>query len=332
MCKKKKWARAWWLLLSLVVSTGFAAEIPVILDTDANNELDDQHAIAYLLLNGDTFDLAGITVNQTWNGGELSQHLEEAERVVSLCGLEGEVPVIAGASKDFETIRPHVSSLEFDGYEAVDFIIRRARTQAEGRLVLLPIGKLTNVALALEKAPDIRSRVRIVWLGSNYPEPGEYNQDNDPEALNYILEQDVPFEIVTVRYGKASGTDFVRIAPEEVNNEFAGKGPFVEPPVADRDGKEFSTFGDYAVGLFSGVELHGEPPSRALFDMAAVAIVKNPGWAESRTLPAPTLSEGKWLDQPANERSIILWENFDRDAIIDDFVNTLSNPIPVTTH
>jgi len=30
-------------------------KIRVILDTDANNELDDQHAIAYMLFNGSTF-------------------------------------------------------------------------------------------------------------------------------------------------------------------------------------------------------------------------------------------------------------------------------------
>ena len=43
----------------------------VILDTDANNELDDQHAIAYMLFNGDYFQVEGITVNRTFNGGDI---------------------------------------------------------------------------------------------------------------------------------------------------------------------------------------------------------------------------------------------------------------------
>ena len=30
-------------------------KVRVLLDTDANNEIDDQHAIAYLLLSGDAF-------------------------------------------------------------------------------------------------------------------------------------------------------------------------------------------------------------------------------------------------------------------------------------
>ena len=44
------------------------SKIKVIYDTDANNELDDQHAQAYLLFNKETFDVRGITVNATFNG------------------------------------------------------------------------------------------------------------------------------------------------------------------------------------------------------------------------------------------------------------------------
>jgi len=40
--------------------------IRVLLDTDANNELDDQHAIAYLLFNGGVFDVEGIVKNPAW--------------------------------------------------------------------------------------------------------------------------------------------------------------------------------------------------------------------------------------------------------------------------
>ena len=62
-----------------------------------------------------------------------------------------------------------------------------ARKQEKRKLVLIAIGKLTNVALALEKAPAIAGKIRLVWLGSNYPEPGEYNLINDTSALQYLL-------------------------------------------------------------------------------------------------------------------------------------------------
>ena len=46
-------------------------KIRVLFDSDANNELDDQHALAYLLFSGRAFEVEGITVNRTKNGGDV---------------------------------------------------------------------------------------------------------------------------------------------------------------------------------------------------------------------------------------------------------------------
>ena len=64
--------------------------------------------------------------------------------------------------------------------------------------------------------------------------------------------------------------------------------------------------------------MHGTPPSRALFDMAAVAIIKNPNWASKVEIPAPKLQGVSWGDQPENPVKIFIWENFNRDAIVND--------------
>ena len=306
-----------------------AEKVRVLLDTDANNELDDQHAIAYLLLNGDVFDVEGITVNRTLGGGDIDAQALEAERVVRLLGLYPDVAIYKGASGSFEEIRPHLDEPNFDGAEAVRFIIVQARRDDARPLVLLPVGKLTNVALALEKDPSIASRVRVVWLGSNYPMPGEYNQDSDEGALTYLLESEVPFEIAVVRYGESSGTDAVRVTPDEIRERMRGKGPRVSEPVEGRHGGSFATFGDYSINLFDHIELHGTPPSRALYDMAAVAIVKNPAWARSTKIPAPVLVDGQWLERPENPRRITLWEDFDGHAILQDFFATMDDYVLV---
>jgi hypothetical protein len=169
--------------------------------------------------------------------------------------------------------------------------------------------------------------VRIVWLGSNYPEPGEYNQENDEPALEYILETNAPLEIALVRYGKPSGTAAVRVTREEIRSRMKGKGPRIKEPVVGRNGGTFTTFGDYSVDLFEHINLDGNPPARALFDMAAVAIVKNPAWAHPVHIPTPRLVSGKWVAGPDRARSIILWENFDRDAIMKDFYATMERPV-----
>jgi len=302
-----------------------AEKIRVILDTDANNELDDQHAIAYMLLNGQAFDVEGLTVNRTNNGGDINEQAAEAERIVKLCGLYPELQVHKGASGSFNEIKDRLDASDFDGAEAVNLIIKRSLVESDRKLVLLPVGKLTNIALALKKAPEISAKVKIVWLGSNYPNPGEYNQVNDEPALNYILNSDVEFEIALVRYAEPSGTDAVRVTPEDIKRNMPGKGPRASAPITGRHGGAFSTFGDYSVNLFEHIDLHGDPPSRALFDMAAVAIVKNPDWATAKSIPAPILKNSKWQDRPDNPRKIVLWENFDSKRIIDDFYDTMDN-------
>jgi len=59
--------------------------------------------------------------------------------------------------------------------------------------------------------------------------------------------------------------------------------------------------------------------------MAAVAIVKNPKWASAKKIPAPNLTNGRWIERPENPRKIILWENFDRKAIMKDFYDSMKD-------
>jgi inosine-uridine nucleoside N-ribohydrolase len=297
----------------------------VILDTDANNELDDQHAIAYLLFSSDAFYVEGITVNRTRSGGDIENHVEEAIRIVKLCALHPRIEVSKGASASFDEIQNHLDETDFDGYEAVNLIIQKSHQPSDQRLILLPVGKLTNIALALKKDPKIIPRVRVVWLGSNYPEPGEYNQDNDESALNYILNTDVAFEIALVRYGKDSGTAAVTVSLANIRQKMRGLGPHIQEPVTGRHGGQYTCFGDYSINLFENIDLHGEDKVRSLFDMAAVAIVKNPTWATASTIPAPILVQSKWKQRLENPRKIVLWENFDREAIMADFYDTVEN-------
>ena len=63
--------------------------------------------------------------------------------------------------------------------------------------------------------------------------------------------------------------------------------------------------------------------------MVAVAILKNPDWGETTEIPAPKLVNGEWVERPDNPRTIILWENFDAEAILEDFYETIEEPVLV---
>lgn len=285
---------------------------PILIDSDTNNELDDQHAIAYAAFNSHKFDLVGVTVNNTPLGDGIQGQFDEAMRVLQLCKVETKIPLYKGAEQNYTEIKDNISEASYDGKDAVEFIVEQVRKHS-GDLTLIPIGKLTNIALALDVAPDIEDKLRIVWLGSNYPEPGEYNLLADQESVNRVLESQARFEIVTVRYRQTTGSTAVAVKIEDIKKQMPGLGPSVEA-VTGRHGGSFSCFGDYSIALFE----HMSMPSRPLFDVVAVAIVKNANWGESRSIPAPTLTQSVWNERPENPREIVLWEHFDRDAIVKD--------------
>ncbi len=83
----------------------------------------------------------------------------------------------------------------------------------------------TNIALALKKETAIAENIRKVWLGSNYPKPGEHNHDWDIPSMNYILDVDILFEMVTVRYGEPSGTTAVRVTQAQILHRMVADPP-----------------------------------------------------------------------------------------------------------
>lgn len=88
------------------------------------------------------------------------------------------------------------------GRHAVFFLIDQIR-KSEAPVSLLSIGPLTNIALALRIAPDIRDNIAsIVCMGGAFYVPGnvtpsaEFNWWFDPEAAAIVLEEDLDLLIV----------------------------------------------------------------------------------------------------------------------------------------
>ena len=86
---------------------------------------------------------------------------------------------------------------------AVDFLIETLRTEPEGAITLVPIGPLTNIATAIQRAPDIIPRIReIVLMGGGYFEGGnitptaEFNIYVDPEAAKIVFGAGVPMVVM----------------------------------------------------------------------------------------------------------------------------------------
>ncbi|MHB1244745.1 MAG: nucleoside hydrolase [Gaiellaceae bacterium] len=169
--------------------------IPLILDCDPGHD----DAIALLLaLASPEIELVGVTTvhgNQT-----LEKTTDNALRVLALAGRE-DVPVAAGADRPLVRelhVAAHVHGESgLDGpvlperasepvaQHAVDFLVEHVTPET----VLVPVGPLTNVALALDRG--IRP-ARIVLMGGaiaegNMTPAAEFNIWADPEAAARVF-------------------------------------------------------------------------------------------------------------------------------------------------
>lgn len=119
----------------------------------------------------------------------LGRDLVTAEHVHGKSGLDG--PVLP------DPVMP------LQAQHAVDFIVDTLRSEPAGSVTLCPLGPLTNIAMALEKAPDIIPRIRqIVLMGGAYFEVGnitpaaEFNIYVDPQAARIVFRSGVPLVVL----------------------------------------------------------------------------------------------------------------------------------------
>lgn len=182
----------------------------IIIDTDPGQ--DDAVAILLALASPEDVDVLGI-VAVAGNVG-LAQNARNALKVVELSG-HTDVPVHAGAARPIRralVTAEHVHGqtgldgpdlpepqIELRERHGVDFIIDTLRAEPSNTVSLATLGPLTNIALAMIKAPDITERIaQIVMMGGAYFEVGnitptaEFNIYVDPEAADVVLRSGVP--------------------------------------------------------------------------------------------------------------------------------------------
>lgn len=177
----------------------------IIIDTDPGQ--DDAVAILLALASPEEIEVLGITA--VAGNVPLALTAKNARIVCELAG-KPETPVFAGCDSPMKrrlVTAEHVHgktgldgpvlpdpTMDLQEMHAVDFIIETLRSEPEGTVTLCPLGPLTNIATAFERAPDVAARVReIVLMGGAYFEVGnitpaaEFNIYVDPEAADIVF-------------------------------------------------------------------------------------------------------------------------------------------------
>lgn len=193
-----------------------------ILDTDIGTDVDDTLALA-LILASPEIDLLGITCVY----GDVNLRARMALKLLKLAGVES-IPVYAGASQPLLAL----DNIFWEGHEgkavlsdadnnlkpqsqfAVDYLVNTILANPN-EIYVLAIGPLTNIALALKKAPEIADKIaHLTIMGGvlrGYDDLSlpiaEHNIKCDPESAHIVLTSNTPITLAPLNITVQTGLD-----------------------------------------------------------------------------------------------------------------------------
>lgn len=174
---------------------------------DCDTGIDDSLAILYAL-KSEGLHVEGFTT--VYGNTNAPQAAENTLRLIKLSGCGYHIPVVLGSCRnlDGESSASHTSIHGENGVgnvdlpssdqallemDAADFILRKA-DELEGELTIVTLGRLTNLARALEKDKTLPRKIkRLVSMGGCMEVPGnvtpyaEANIVGDARAADMVL-------------------------------------------------------------------------------------------------------------------------------------------------
>jgi purine nucleosidase len=187
---------------------------PIIIDTDPG--LDDAVAILLAFAAAEELEVLGLVA--VAGNLPLAQTERNARRVCELAGRL-DVPVYAGCARPIlrplataervhrETDRDRLllpdPTMALQPQHGVDFLVETLRASKPGTITICALAPLTNIAIALAKAPEVIGKIRelIVMGGScfelgNVTPAAEFNMHVDPHAAAIVLNSGIPITMI----------------------------------------------------------------------------------------------------------------------------------------
>ncbi len=185
----------------------------IIIDTDPGQD----DAVAILLALASPEELEVHSIVAVAGNVPLALTEKNARKVCELAG-KADIPVYAGCSRPM--VRALVTAEHVHGQtgldgpvlpepkmplqtkHGVDHLVDALRAAPSGTITLCTLGPLTNLAMALVKAPDIAGRIKeLVMMGGGYFEGGnitpaaEFNIYVDPQAADIVFRSGMPITV-----------------------------------------------------------------------------------------------------------------------------------------
>jgi len=286
--------------------------VDVVLDTDTYNEIDDQYALSYLVLNSEKLRLKGLYAAPFWNAKSdspadgMEKSYREMENILTLLDRRDLLEIAHRGSTEYlaDEHTPVISDA------ANDLAQLAMNYTPEEPLYVIAIGAITNVASALLINPEIRDRIVIVWLGGhalNWHDNAEFNLMQDIAAARVVL---------------GCGAAVVMLPCMGVVSGFTTSGPELEHWLKGKN-----KLCDYLCKVTTEEATHRNPVktwTRVIWDVTAVAWLLDGKFMEDTVIPSPIPEYGfRWAQDPRRHPVKYVY-HINRDRLFEDLFKKLS--------
>ncbi|KOC90347.1 nucleoside hydrolase [Winslowiella iniecta] len=286
-----------------------AKQLRVMISSDAKNEADDDFAIAHALLTP-TFEVRGLIASHysrtaAMLGNTLPTMEESYKELARLKKVMGDspTPLYRGARQPLGAADQPLS-------EGAKAIITEAQRDDKRPLYVLILGPATDIALALQAAPDIADKLTVVWIGGNpYPQGGwEYNLFNDPQAGNVLFQSAVPLWQVPHNVYMSMRVSLAELA---VKVKPQGEtGHYLWQQMIDFNRRASATIKDIPWPK-SEVWVLGDNP--------AVGLLLDDHQYHYQEISAPTVNEDLTYGKGTQPRKVRVYQSIDAHFVLEDF-------------
>ena len=191
------------LLVALCLNASAQTRIPILLDTDIGDSIDDAMALAFALRSPE-LDVRAVTTviddveSKTRLAWKMLGIFNRRDIPLAMGATEPLLdPVMATSSREFGVLTRNDTIPDAARRRAVDLIVDTL-LESRQKITVVAIGPLTNIALALKADPRIKNNIeRIVIMGGAYfTSQAEYNFKRDRTAAEIVFHSGVPITAV----------------------------------------------------------------------------------------------------------------------------------------
>ena len=300
------------LLFLISLSASAQGRIPIILDTDIGDSIDDALALAFAL-HSPELDVRAVTTviddveSKTRLAWKMLGIYNRRDIALAMGAPEPLLdPTMSTSSKEFEVLTRNDTIPDAARRRAADLIVETA-LQSRGKITIVAIGPLTNIALALKTDPRVKNNIeRIVIMGGAYFSPeAEYNVKRDRVAAEIVFRSGVPVTAVGLDV-----TSQCKLREKDIDRLRLANDPS----------------GNFLVHLIDLAEEETHDANPTLYDPLAIAAIFRPDLLEmqSGTVDVPLSGSGQTIFKPAAGSKTHVGVKVNAAAFLDLFVDRVT--------